>query len=81
MGAGDMALFFAALDAEGRAEMEGRRAAEAGAWAAERARLDADERMVAGYVGAVDGVIAEAMQRAGYYRAKSRRLEWVRRRS
>lgn len=77
---GDMALFLAAVDAEGRADAEDDERLERQAWDAERGALEAEERLVAGYVEAIDGAAGEALQDAGYHRP-SRHRRWARKQS
>src|SRR4051794_31446725 len=78
VGGGELAIMAAAMDDERRAEAEEDERIEDEAWKAERSVLEADERLVAGYLEAIGGAVDEAMEAAGYHRP-SRHNRWVKR--
>jgi hypothetical protein len=77
---GIAAQLFADLDEEQRVEAREAAAAEKAAWQARRAELDAEERGLVGYARAVERVITEALEAAGWHR-QGRRFRWARARA
>jgi|SRR5271157_5012662 len=70
--AGDMALFFAALDEERREEAREETEAER----SKLAELAVEEARIASYLEAVDKAVSDALRAAGYHRP-SRKFQWM----